>query len=159
FKVQADGITYDEMHVDGGIARQAFIYGPVLHLDEIRRALPPASRDRPAELYIIRNGDLDSRYLPVKSRALPILMTSLRALIHHQAQGDFYRMFLFAERDKFVFNLTGIPPEFQHRSSREFDHAEMERLFELGEQMGRRGSYWIHTPWDELNLSAEIPLP
>lgn len=159
FVVEADGKTYDELHVDGGIGRQAFAYGPVLHLDEIRQQLDAQQRERPAELYIIRNGDLRSHYDPVKSRALPILMNSIFALTHHQAEGDFYRMFVYAGRDKCTFNLTGIPADFQRQSNKEFDPGEMKRLFALGERMAKAGGCWIHTPWDELKLPATAPLP
>jgi hypothetical protein len=157
FKVQANGKIYDELHVDGGIGRQVFAYGPVLHIDEIRRQLDASNRERPAELFIIRNGDLGSHYDPVKARALPILMTSLRALTHHQAEGDFYRMYVYAERDKCDFNLTGIPMDYERQSKTDFDPDEMKRLFQLGEQMGRNGKCWVHTPWDELKMPANQP--
>lgn len=157
FSVLADGKAYDELHVDGGISRQAFAYGPVLHMDEVRQKLNDLGRARPAELFIIRNGDLGSHYDPVKPKALPIVMTSLRALTHHQAEGDFYRMFVFAGRDKCTYNLTGIPPAFERKSKVEFDPAEMKRLFALGEAMGRIGKSWIHTPWEELALPPTPP--
>jgi len=159
FTVESNGETYDELHVDGGIGRQAFAYGPVLHLDEIRRQLDESGRDRPAELFIIRNGDLGTHYDPVKPKALPIVMSSLRALTHHQADGDFYRMFVYAGRDKCNYNLTGIPTAYQRQSTKDFDGGEMKRIFVLGEQMGRAGTCWIHTPWDELNLPPNPPAP
>lgn len=154
FKVEANGETYDELHVDGGIGRQVFAYGPVLKLDEIRKALPEKYRDRPAELFVIRNGDLATYYDPVKPRALPIVLTSISALTHYQAEGDFYRMFVYATRDKCDYNLTGIPAEYSRQSAKEFDPDEMKRLFELGERMGRDGKCWVHAPWEELKLPA-----
>jgi hypothetical protein len=159
FNVEADGQAYDELHVDGGVGRQAFAYGPVLHLDEIRAKLDDLGRERPAELYIIRNGDLGSHYDPVKPKALPILITSLHALTHHQAEGDFYRMFVYAGRDKCQYNLTGIPPDYRRQSNIDFDSGEMKRLFALGQSMGRAGKCWIHTPWEELKLPPNPPQP
>lgn len=155
FSVEVDGELYDEMHVDGGVGRQAFAYGPVLHLGEIRRSLGEHWRDRPAELYIVRNGDLGSHYDPVRPKALPIVMNSLRTLTHHQAEGDFYRMFVYAGRDRCRYSLTGIPQQYQRRSQKDFDAGEMKRLFQLGERMGRRGGHWVHAPWEELTLPAE----
>jgi predicted patatin/cPLA2 family phospholipase len=152
FQVEVGGQVYDELHVDGGVGRQAFAYGPVLHLDEIRKQLDEQGRQRPAELYIIRNGDLTSHYDPVKPKALPIVMNSLRALTHHQAEGDFYRMFAYASRDKCQFNLTGIPGDYERKSAKDFDPGEMKRLFELGERMGAAGGTWIHAPWEELKM-------
>ncbi len=148
FKVTSNGKTYDEMHVDGGICRQVFAYGPVLHLDEIRKGLDAIGRERPAELYIIRNGDLGTHYDPIKPRLVPIVMNSLQVLTQSQAEGDFYRMFVYAGRDKCKYNLTGIPPGYQRHSLKDFDGNEMRRLFQLGEQMGHEESSWYHTPWD-----------
>lgn len=159
FSVQAGDESYDELHVDGGIGRQAFAYGPVLRLEEIRRELDEQHRERPAELFIIRNGDLGTHYEPVKPKALPIVMESLRALTHHQAEGDFYRMFVFAGRDKCSYNLTGIPSEYERKSKKDFDGEEMKRLFALGEQMGHAGNCWMHTPWDELKLPPPASKP
>lgn len=152
FRVEANGKTFDEMHVDGGVGRQAFAYGPVLHMGEIRGRLDDSSRQRPAELFIIRNGDLATHYDAVKPKALPIVLSSLGALTHHQAEGDFYRMFVFADRDKCTYNLTGIPAAFERKSHADFDPVEMQHLFALGEQMGRTGNCWIHAPWEELQL-------
>lgn len=152
FKVEANGKTYDELHVDGGISRQAFAYGPVLHLDEIRRQLDEEHRQRPAELFIIRNGDLGTHYAAVKPKTLPILLNSLNGLTHHQAEGDFYRMYVYASRDKCDYNLTGIPAAYQHQSTKQFDSGEMKRLFSLGEQMGSAGNCWIQSPWEDFNL-------
>lgn len=154
--VEADGHAYDELHVDGGVGRQVFAYGPVLHMDEVRRTLNDLGRERPAELFVIRNGDLGSHYDPVKPRALNIVLESLNTLTHHQAEGDFYRMYLFAEHDKCNFNLTGIPVEYVRKSKIEFDPQEMRRLFDLGESMGKTGRCWIHTPWDELQLPPGV---
>ena len=161
FDVKANGKTYDELHVDGGVGRQAFAYGPVLHLDEIRRQLDEQHRKRPAELFIIRNGDLGTHYDPVKPKALPILLNSLTALTHHQAEGDFYRMYVYAGRDKCEYNLTGIPAGYQHQSAKQFDSGEMKRLFSLGEQMGGAGNCWIHSPWEDLDpkLPAGFAVP
>ena len=159
FKVEAAGETFDEMHVDGGIGRQAFSYGPVLRMDEIREKLDLLGRERPAELFIIRNGDLGTHYDPIKPHALPIVMSSLRALTHHQAEGDFYRMYVFADRDKCSFNLTGIPSDYVRQSTKDFDPTEMKRLFALGENMGQLGGCWVHSPWTELKLPTFPPKP
>jgi predicted patatin/cPLA2 family phospholipase len=159
FAVEAEGQVYDEMHVDGGVGRQAFAYGPVLHLDEVRRSLGELWRDRAAELYIVRNGDLGFHYDPVRPKALPIVMNSLRALTHHQAEGDFYRMFVYAGRDRCRYSLTGIPQQHLRRTQKDFDAGEMKRLFELGERMGRNGGHWVHAPWEELTLPAEAKDP
>ena len=47
------------------------------------------------------------------------------------------------------------PSEYERQSKIDFDSNEMKRLFALREQMGRAGTCWIHTPWEELKLPAK----
>src|SRR5262249_32381253 len=52
--VEADGQSYQEMHVDGGTASQVFVYPAAIQLHEL------AERDR--TLYVIRNARLDPEW-------------------------------------------------------------------------------------------------
>lgn len=146
FDVEAGGTKYDEMHVDGGVGFQVFAYGVVVNLDnELRQAdksLPP----RPARLFIIRNGELHPRYQPVRPKVVPIIMTSINTLTYRQSMGDLYRMFAYAGRDQVEFNLAGLPADYRPQSQAEFDPEEMKRLFNLGQELARRGYNWLRNP-------------
>ena len=56
---QADGRTYQEMHVDGGASAQVFVYPPSLQLNALSRN---ADIVRERRLYVIRNARLDPRW-------------------------------------------------------------------------------------------------
>lgn len=64
-------------------------------------------------------------------------------------------MFVYPGRDHCRCSLTGIPAQHRRQSQEDFDAGEMQRLFQLGERMGRRGGHWVHAPWEEMRLSAE----
>nr|NIW97852.1 patatin-like phospholipase family protein [Phycisphaerae bacterium] len=64
-KVEAEGQTYDEMHVDGGVLTGVFFYGNILDLDkgfdEIGIKNKPEFR-----IFIIRNNQIETQYEEVE---------------------------------------------------------------------------------------------
>lgn len=146
FPVEAAGKKFDEMHVDGGVGFQVFAYGAALNLDANLRQADPQLPTRPAQLFIIRNGELRPHYHPVSARVFPIIMNSVNTLTYRQSIGDLYRMFAYAGRDHVEFNLAGLPTDYRPKTQADFDPEEMRRLFELGQDLARRGYSWIRTP-------------
>ncbi|MBL9166848.1 MAG: patatin-like phospholipase family protein [Verrucomicrobiales bacterium] len=146
FNVEANGRTFDEMHVDGGVGFQVFAYGVVVNLDNELRQADKQLPARPARLFIIRNGELRPHYHPVNARVVPIIMNSINTLTYRQSMGDLYRMFAYAGRDQVDFNLAGLPSDYRPQTQTEFDPEEMKRLFDLGQDLARRGYQWIRTP-------------
>jgi len=64
--VEADGKVYREMHVDGGTLAQVFyIYGMAHHLRKAAHKLGFDEKKVKAELYVIRNGRVASRWQDV----------------------------------------------------------------------------------------------
>ncbi len=59
FKVEANGVRYDEMHVDGGVTSQLFL-GPTGL--EWRRIAERLRVEGPPQLYMIRNSKLSPRW-------------------------------------------------------------------------------------------------
>jgi predicted acylesterase/phospholipase RssA len=138
FEVEAGGQRYEEMHVDGGVASQLFVYPAAINLPEL------AARER--TLYIIRNARLDPEWAQVDRRTLPIAMRAISTLIQNQGIGDMYRIYTIAERDHIDFNLTFIPPSFKVQKERDFDTKFMHALFETGDRMGAEGIDWFKRP-------------
>ncbi|WP_072392172.1 patatin-like phospholipase family protein [Hyphomicrobium sp. CS1GBMeth3] len=144
FKVGAQGQTYEEMHVDGGITQQVFLAPSALAFRKIDRrfGVPTAAR----RLYIIRNGKVTPEWQPVEERVLPIAQRSISTLTKHQGIGDLYRMYAATRRDGIDYNLAAIPADFTGKSSGPFDRAYMVPLFALGQKLGRTGYRWLKAP-------------
>lgn len=141
--VQADGRAYQEMHVDGGVRAQVFLYPPSFDLRS-RAASEALQRDRVA--YVIRNARLDPTWESVPRRTLPIAGRAISSLIQTQGFGDLFRIYQLAQRDGVDFNLAFIPAAFQDKPREEFDPVYMSKLFDAGHAAARCGYPWAKTP-------------
>jgi hypothetical protein len=141
--VEAEGKSYQEMHVDGGAMSQVFIYPRSFRLKESARA-KGASRER--RLYIIRNARLDPDWAQTKRRTMSIAGRAISSLIQTQGIGDLYIIYLMSQRDSVDYNLAYIPESFKAVHKEDFDTEYMRQLFELGYELGVNGYPWAKYP-------------
>ena len=143
--VEAGGKTYDEMHVDGGVTAELFAYGNTVNYAAAARdagmAVPPSM-----PLYVIRNSLLRPEYLQISPRVASISTRAVLSLIKSQGEGDIYRLYTIARRDNLKFHLASIPDSFVRGTAEEFDKKEMNRLFEVGFDLGQHGCNWKSLP-------------
>lgn len=143
--VEQDGRIFDEMHVDGGVARQVFIFptqfDPLTLDKELKRS--PTRR-----LFVIRNGRLNPEWQTVEPRLLKIAGRSISSLIKYQGRGDLDRMYIQSRRYRIDFNLASIPVSFSEREKEPFDLEYMNALFDVGYDLGRHGYHWQREPPD-----------
>ncbi|MBI1824843.1 MAG: patatin-like phospholipase family protein [Planctomycetes bacterium] len=144
--VDIDGRHYDEMHVDGGVVTQVFLYGPMLKPVAARKELGLDSVPRKLRVFIIRNSRIANDWQPMLARLLPIAGRAVDSLIKFQGVGDIYRIYAEAERDNVEFNFAYIPHEFKGKSSAEFDPVVMSELFKMGFERAKNGYSWDHVP-------------
>jgi len=141
--VEADGRHYQEMHVDGGTVTQVFLYPPSLKIREVSEA---AGFKRDRRVYIIRNARFEPEYVETPRRTLSIAGRAVSSLIATQGIGDLYRTYLNAQRDGIDYNLVAIPDDFRLQPREVFDREYMQKLFDVGFEMGRKGGFWKKTP-------------
>jgi predicted acylesterase/phospholipase RssA len=141
--VEANGQSYDEMHVDGGTGSQVFVYPAAIDWRQIVKALEVPGTP---QVYIIRNAFLDPDYRGVKRTLLPIASRSIDSLIRTQGIGDLFQIHSLCVRDGNDFNLAYIPSDFTEKPTEGFDPVYMGKLFERGHQMAKRGYPWQKTP-------------
>ena len=138
--VDADGKTYQEMHVDGGLARQLFFYPEEIHWDEVEKILQTVGT---SELYVIRNAKVDPQWRVVKASLVDMGGRSLSSLIRTQGIGDISRIYLAAKRDHLDFHLSYIPETFTHESNEAFDKEQMQALYQFAYDSITKGDPWI----------------
>jgi len=97
-------------------------------------------------MYIIRNGRLDPDWADTERQTLTIAGRAVSSLIQNQGNGDLYRIFAVAERDKVDFNLAYIPASFDVPLPVPFDQHYMQELFKLGYEQGKAGYKWEKAP-------------
>ena len=147
FKVEAGGRQYEEMHMDGGTMAQLILYESALKpFTEMENLMEVKLTGRPRILYIIRNGRIKPSWEKVRPRLVPIASRAIDTLIKVQGVGDLYRLMAFARRDKMDFNLAAIPRDFPPAPEDMFNQEHMNRLFDLGFEMARKGYPWKKYP-------------
>jgi hypothetical protein len=142
-EVEAGDERYDELHVDGGVTSQVFLYPAGLDWDEVTQKLRVPGRPR---VYVIRSSHLDPSYEQVRNKLFPIARRSISSLVRTQGIGDLYRIYLQACRDGLDFNLASIPEDFDEPSHGEFDSAYMKKLFERAFDLAKAGYPWQKAP-------------
>ncbi len=141
--VKVGSRTYEELHVDGGVTSQVFLYPAQLDLGESAEVLNVSGRQT---VYVIRNGILTPRWSVVKPKLGSVAITSIETLIRTQGMGDLYRIYLATKRDGNSFRLAYIPSDFDANPEEDFDPKYMRELFDLGYELSRNGYDWTTSP-------------
>lgn len=141
-EVEFDGQAYDEMHTDGGVSRQAFIF----HLASTDDSFKGLEIIGEPHVYIIRNSKMEPTWQNVDRRAIDIAARSASAIVHTQGLGDIYREFIGARKFGFDFNLAYIPQEFDVEATEMFDPEYMRALYKLGYELSIKGYPWQKYP-------------
>jgi hypothetical protein len=155
-EVEIDGKPFDEMHADGGTLTQVFYYSGTLDTQAGRREIygnhfqPSGGR-----IYIIRNGQVQPDPVQIDRNLVAISSRAVNTMIKAAVVGDLYRMYAFTSRDDIGFNYTGIPDDYEPQSTELFDQAEMNRLFQIGYQLGLSDNPWRSTPpgFEEMTIT------
>ena len=141
--VEANGMAYDELHVDGGTGSQVFVYPAEFDWPMIMKKLKTQGAPN---VYVIRNAFLDPDYQGIKRSVMPIAARSIDSLIRTQGIGDLYQIYALCERDGNTFNLSYIPATFDEEPTESFDPVYMSKLYELGYQAAVKGYPWKDSP-------------
>ena len=142
--VQVGDKHYDEIHADGGVVSQVFIY-PL----KLKRSVIDAFRNNHLErrLYILRNGKIVPQYAVQPLSLFGLTSRSLETFTKYQGLGDLYRLYLEAMRDGVDYNLVYIPDSFDMESKQLFDPVYMSRLYDIGYSMGlNEEKAWVKKP-------------
>lgn len=140
-----EGKNYQEMHVDGGVSRQVFIY-PASLFKETGGAKLLDGRKRDA--YLIRNELLDSdRYQTVERKTLSIANQALGQFAQSHGDGDILLAYLTARQDGFDFHLAFVADNFVNQQPKNrFDPGYMRALFNYAETHAAKGYHWLNRP-------------
>lgn len=154
--VSADGKQFEEMHVDGGTVTEMMLYEEAIkpmtaHVKEVKsfiqnKELLSSLVHRTRSLYIIRNDQVKPEWDSVKPRLGNIAGRAISTLVKTHGEGDLYRIYVLALRDKIDYNLASIPADFNAPSEGMFDQVFMQKLFNLGYEKARNGYPWEKYP-------------
>lgn len=151
-EVQADGQTYQEMHVDGGVTNQVFAYPPGLDLSQVTTIF---NLPKQPEIYVIRNAYLEPRWESVERKLFPLAARSISSLIRTQGIGDLDRMYFSAQRDGIDFHLAYIPETFDESQEEKSGIDYMRNLYQYAFEQAKAGYPWEDAPPGVLPVDYE----
>jgi|SRR5882672_345836 len=142
--VEVDGKRFQEMHVDGGVISQVFLYPSQLlqRFSEIT-GKPFA---RVLHTYVIRNGRLEPDWNNTPRRTLDIGGRAISSLVQMQGISDVQSLYQTARQDGADFKLAYIGADFESPHAKDFDPIYMRKLFEYGQALGASGEAWHTAP-------------
>lgn len=143
--VEQDGKVFDEMHVDGGVANQVFVFPAQINVAALDRRL---GRTGSRRIFVIRNSRVRPVWEAVDPGLAKIAEASISSLIKYQGIGDINRIYLQARNNGADFNLAYIPDSFTGREKAPFDLDYMRALYDFGYTLGRGGYKWSKKPSD-----------
>ena len=152
FDTELDGHDYHELHVDGGLAAQVYLYPAAASRLALNSGI---IKSRKREAYIIRNARLSVGWEETEVNGLGILGRSYKKMIQSQGMGNLYQIYEIARRDKVGFNLAYIGNDFEAAHPAEFDQTYMNALYQYGYQKSVKGYPWQHMPPGLENSSEE----
>ncbi len=142
-ELESNGNRFTELHVDGGISRQLYVYPSQVSPERLDEMMGLTFR---RQIYVILNGNAQVGYDPAPVKVAPIAERALTALARNQANADIERTYLLAQRDGIGFQMIAIPDDFKADRSTNFDPDYMQSLLDLGREIGRRGDFWADRP-------------
>jgi len=157
--VNANGMTYEEMHVDGGTFTEVMLYNealsPILsHVEDVKKIVGDDEKfekllKRKRVLYVIKNDQKAPEWSNVEDRIAPIAGRAIGTLIKSHYDGDIYRIYVLSERDEISFNLASIPEGTDIKATNGmFDTVYMQKLYNLAFEKAKNGYPWSKYPPD-----------
>jgi predicted acylesterase/phospholipase RssA len=137
--VEAGGKRYQEMHVDGAVMTQVFLF-PISFV--AASSGKDDDGDRVRRIYVIRNGRIDSQWGSTERRTTAVAHRALDALVDRQALGDIYRLQLIAQQNGLDLNIAYIDSGFNYPHRRLFAGDYMQHLFQYSYDLASKGYRW-----------------
>lgn len=139
---EIDGELHDELHMDGGVSRQSFLF-TLAQPEDMFDFLDIAGDKR---AFVIRNAKSEVTWRPVDRSLVSIAGRSANAMVHSQGTGDLYREFIGSHKFGFDFHLAYIPASFSHEPREMFDREYMRKLYKFAFEMAAKGYPWHNKP-------------
>jgi predicted acylesterase/phospholipase RssA len=148
---QANGHSFQEMHVDGGVT------APVLTLPEAFLLRNGAfARGLRMNIYVLINDKVERDFQLVPNSTIDIAARASASVMKTQIRSVLYETYDFARRNNFGFNLTYIARELPSPGSSGFETSYMRSLYQYGFDKAKAGDFWAKAPPSDDSLPAEF---
>lgn len=147
---QADGVLYEEMHVDGGVTTPLFLMPEAL-----LRWRKLGQRLARSQVYAIVNTVLDQAPRTTQNNIAAILIRSFDTMLRFSYRHAIEVTAAFCARHRLPFSVASIPDPGEAFSMMSFDTASMRRNFDNAVQRAMGDNLWV-TPVAEPSIAAGL---
>src|SRR5690554_140712 len=132
--VSAQGMAFEELHVDGGVTEQVLLMpGGYEAFVRNRRGVQ--------KLYVIFNGVVAASPATVKISSLSLLERAVPTLLKYLGRSNLEQLDNAARKAGLAFRLTAIPADFPESTSVFGNPQWLSALYQYGHQAGRAGQW------------------
>ncbi|MGR5269111.1 patatin-like phospholipase family protein [Vibrio astriarenae] len=134
-----NGSIVEELHVDGGVSRQVFLF-------------PQKLKNRTSDqhvssnIYVIRNGHLKPEFEEVEHRFTSVSIRSISILIRRQGIADIEHIYRFSERNQLGFNLAYIDSDFDKDDLKLASQDYLKAIYSYGYEKMIQQEVWSTLP-------------
>jgi predicted acylesterase/phospholipase RssA len=133
-RVQEQQALYDEVHVDGTISLPFFVPPALVE--------PTQGAGQQPTVYVIVDGRLSERSVPIRLRARSILSRSVSAGLNHLLRTNLELTATDAQHEGAQFEFAAIPAAYPQGNAFDFRTASMRSLFQFGYRCAEAGRLW-----------------
>ncbi|MGE4049559.1 MAG: patatin-like phospholipase family protein [Piscinibacter sp.] len=142
-EVEAGGRRFHEMHMDGSLTRQLFVWSPAFDWAKVMQA--HRHRGRP-EFYAIRNGRAKSEYMVMPPNVAALGEHAMYLMSQSQGVADLYVVYTQAQRAGAQFRAAWIGDDFEASWDQWYDPRYVQSLFAHGRTRAASGEVWRSAP-------------
>lgn len=147
FTVTDGQIVRNELHVDGGVTKEVFVYTPEVPMRTIIRKLGLSHRNN--RIWLVYNDKLLPEYEPQRTGLLSLAERTIETLVKSQSIGDIKEVGALAARDGLSVRVMLLPNSFEAESKELFDKEYMRAVYKIGFDLGKDPDNWS-THFDDL---------
>ncbi|WP_394131742.1 patatin-like phospholipase family protein [Shewanella maritima] len=139
--VELNGETMEEMHVDGGLANQLFLFAEHIDFNAINSSLGLSTQP---VVQVIRNGVLDMPYQKINDKGIDLITRTVKSMTVNQGEGDLYHIAYMCRQQNLAMRYTSIDQQnVPEKGSKDmFDQQYMQALFNMGYEKAVNGQLW-----------------
>lgn len=137
FACEADGVAYEEMHVDGGVAAQLFVMPEgLLRWKELGRRL---QRSR---IYVLVNTVLEQAPRTTAPNLVAILIRSFETMLQYSYRQALSNAATFCVAHNLPLSVAAIPDDPENGSMLNFETPNMRRIFNAAVERAQGADLW-----------------
>ncbi len=152
FNVERGGNKFQELHVDGGLTSQVFMFPINTRVNDI---LKEVGLNGASHVYVLRNAIIWPKLTEVDPSTFSILKQTAFSLVNAMALMDMHHIYLDALDNNLEFHIAYMPSDFREPDE-PFDPAYMKELFTLAHERAINGYPWEDRP-PEFQRDAKRP--